>query len=70
MVEHALAPPAAKIRHIDLGVSDEMQFRLVDDPLTSGLPALIPSGQDGLTTHSVADVGEGMIEAEYRDSLR
>ncbi|QVL48988.1 MAG: hypothetical protein KFB96_00100 [Thiocapsa sp.] len=35
---------------------------------SSGLPALIPSGQDGLTTHSVAAVGEGMIEAIPIDS--
>ena len=30
---------------------------------SSGLSALIPSGHDGLTTHSVPNVDEGMIEA-------
>ncbi len=34
---------------------------------SSGLPALILSGQDGLTTHSVAAVGEGMVEADIWD---
>ncbi|QVL48314.1 MAG: hypothetical protein KFB96_22285 [Thiocapsa sp.] len=34
---------------------------------SSGLPALILSGQDGLTTHSVTAVGEGMIEAHGGD---
>ena len=37
--------------------------QLLADPASSGLPALILSGQDGLTTHLAADVGEGMIEA-------
>lgn len=46
MVEHALAPPAGKIRHIDLGVSDEMHFRLVDDPPTAGAAASPLEGPD------------------------
>ncbi|RKT44468.1 hypothetical protein [Thiocapsa rosea] len=42
---------------------DHRLVQLLAVPAKSGLPALILSGQDGLTTHLVADVGEGMIEA-------
>ena len=42
---------------------DHRLVQLLADPASSGLPALILSGQDGLTTHLAADVGEGMIEA-------
>jgi hypothetical protein len=55
MVEHALAPPAGQIRYIDLGVSDEMQFRLVDDPPTAGAAASPLEGPDQL----VAKAGRG-----------
>ena len=42
---------------------DHRLVQLLAVPASSGLPALILSGQDGLTTHLAANVGEGMIEA-------
>jgi hypothetical protein len=52
---------------------DRRSFRLLAIAADSGLPALILSGQDGLTTDSVADVGEEMVTAlsgEFGGSLR
>ena len=49
---------------------DHRLVQLLAVPASSGLPALILSGQDGLTTHLAANVGEGMIEACLTNKVR
>ena len=59
-------PHGQRLAFGKLSFDDGLDHRLIQllaVPASSGLPALILSGQDGLTTHLAANVGEGMIEA-------